>query len=796
MRILTTTLLILLLIPSLFGQQKYFVRDAISKEGIPFVKVSSPTLPPQLTDIDGAFTIPDSISEAKLTLKSYGYRDTTFLISEVTDFTIHLNPILQEVQEVVVHAGENPAHRIIQAAIDNRKKNDPLRNNSFEYESYSKFMFDGDREALDTMEVDQNDSSALAMMAFFDQQHLFLLESASKRTFIPPAKDKEEIIAYKVSGFKNPIFSTFANEMQSFSFYDEAIQILGKEYVNPIAPGGTKRYLFILEDTLVVNSDTTFTIFYRPRKGSNYDGLTGRIFINTDGFAIEKVSASPYESKGFEVQIIQEYIRLNEHKWFPHKLSTNITFPKTISVNGVGMIGKGNTYVRNVVLDPENVKKTKFNNVSVITSEDAGETDQATWERLREYQITDRETKTYEVIDSVSKAEKLEQKFDLITSALNGKIPLGKKINLDIAQLINYDQYEGFRLGAGLETSKRLMKHITLGGYAAYGFKDEGFKYGGFSTFHLNKKHGIDLKLSYSEDVTERGGLDFSNDGFNLNSPSLMRHFFIQMMDKQRMAETSFSWNIRANIRLKLTGNYQRITQTEGYLFQSEEGLINHFDQAEVGAEIVWNIREKVMMLGSSRVSKGTKWPKIQMKVVNGISGIADSKFNYTRASINIRQDVHLRAFGTFVWSLRGDQLAGETPLLYAYRGDGTGKGWYLSVPETFETMEPSRFFHTSQVALYTILNIQPFKTRAKWNEPAISLHHAIGYGEFSGKELHSFAFQSTDKGYFEGGIIMNGLLVSGFTQIGVGIFYRYGTYAYDDWRKNLFPKISVGFNL
>ncbi len=794
-RILATTLFIILS-SILFGQQKYFVRDAISAEGIPFVKVTSPSLSPQLTDIDGAFVVADSTHEAKITLKSYGYRDTTFLLSEVVDFTVQLSPIMQDVQEVVVHAGENPAHRIIQAAIDNRKQNDPLRNNSFEYESYSKFIFDVDREVLDTMTFDKEDSSMLRMMAFFDQQHLFLLESASKRTFIPPAKDKEEIIAYKVSGFKNPIFSTFANEMQSFSFYDEAIQILGKEYVNPIAPGGTKRYLFILEDTLVVNSDTTFTIFYRPRKGSNYDGLTGRIYINTDGFAVEKVSASPYDQTGFQVQIVQEYIRINAHKWFPHKLSTNVAFPETVSVNGVSMVGKGNTYVRNVILDPENVKKTKFNNISVTTTEDAGETDQATWERLREYEITNRETKTYEVIDSISKAEKLEQKFDLLTSALNGKIPLGKKINLDILQLINYDQYEGLRLGAGLETSKRLMKHVTLGGYAAYGFKDKGFKYGGFSTFHLNRKHGIDLKFRFSDDVVERGGFDFSDDGFNLNSPSLMRHFFIQMMDKQRIAETSFSWNVLANLRLKLTGNYQRVVQTRNYLYQTNTGIIDHFDQAEVGAELVWNIREKVMMLGSTRVSKGTKWPKIQLKVVNGISGIADSKFNYTRASIAVRQDVRIRAFGTFVWSIRGDQLSGNTPLLYAYRGNGTGKNWNLSVPETFETMEPSRFFHTRQAALYTRLNIQPFKTKAKWNEPAISLHHAIGYGEFSGKENHSFAFQSADKGYFEGGVIMNGLIVSGFTQVGLGIFYRYGTYADSDWKRNLFPKISIGFNM
>lgn len=793
------TLLILFLLSHalVIGQQKFFIKDRVTLEGIPFAKVMSTSIAPQLTDIDGAFQIPDSIiAGSYITVRSYGYLDTLIALRMVENFTIYLEPIMQEVEEVVVRAGENPAHRIIQAAIDNRKSNDPLRNNAFQYESYSKFVFDVDREALDSLVPDDSDSSMMSIMAFFDQQHLFLLESASRRTFIPPSKDKEEIIAYKVSGFQNPIFSTFANEIQSFSFYNESIQILGKEYVNPIAPGGTRRYLFILEDTLVINSDTTYTIFYRPRKGSNYDGLTGRLYINTDGFAIEKVTASPYDQSGFEVQIVQEYAHLNDKKWFPLKLSTNVAFPETISVNGLKMVGKGNTYIRNVIVDPEDLKKIKFNNVTVTTTEDAGETDQKTWENLREYKITERELKTYEVVDSISKAEKLEQKFDLLSSAMQGKIPLGKKINLDIAQVLNYDQYEGFRLGAGLKSSKRLIRHVTFGGYGAYGFKDKGFKYGGFSIIHISKKSGVDLKLSYSEDVAERGGLNFSNDGFNLTSPSLMRHFFIQKMDKQRIAEASLTWNVRANIRLKAFGNYQRVQQTGEYIYFSADGNLEQFDQAEIGGEITWNIREKVMMLGDTRVSKGTKWPKVQLKVVNGFTGFEASQFSYLRTSLSIRQDIRIRAFGTLTMVFQGDNLQGDVPLLYAYRGNGTGLSWNLSVPETFETMEPSRFYQTQQVALYSRLNIQSFKTKAKWNEPSISLHQAIGYGEYVGKERHSYAFESMDKGYFESGLILNGVLVSGFAQVGAGVFYRYGSYANNNWKNNIMPKFSIGVML
>lgn len=778
--------------PFLFGQDRLFVKDRTSQEGIPFAKITGEHIAPRLSDIDGAFILPSGTTQ--VSIKAYGYRDTVVLISSLIENTIFLDANVQEIPEMIVKAGENPAHRIIQNAIDNRKKNDPLRNNAFKYESYSKFIFDADRERLDSSVQNLPDTTALKIFQFFEKQHIFMLESASRRTFIPPDKDKEEIIAYKISGLKNPLFSTFANEMQSFSFYDEEIQILGKKYVSPIASGGIRRYLFILEDTLINGSDSTFTIFYRPRKGSNFDGMSGYLYINSNGFAVEKVIARPHDSSGMQAEIIQEYNYIEDKKWFPSKLSTGIKLLESISVNGIELVGKGSTYIRNVQLDPDDIRKNGFNNVSVVTDPSAGDIGEEKWNELRQYKISSREARTYEMIDSLSEAENLEQKLDLMSSALRGKIPLGKYINMDIVRLLNFNQFEGFRLGLGLETSERLMKNIILGGYAAYGFRDKGFKYGSYGTWHISRKNGIKFNVRYQEDVAERGAVNFINDGFNLASPSIMRHFFIEQMDQQRLGEISLAWNVRANIRLSAIANYQRINTTQDYHFTSSGEDVHKFDQAEVGGELLWNIREKVMLLGNQRVSKGTDWPRIQLRVMSGISGIEGSEFDYVKSNLSIQQKVSLLGLGNFTWNLSADHFEGEAPLFYAFRGNGTGRQWNLSVAETFETMPASRFYHTSQLALYTRLNFQSFKTKAKWNQPQISLHHAIGYGEFIEKERHSLLFESMDKGYFEGGLILNGLLVSNFSGIGIGVFYNYGEYAATNWRENIYAKISVAF--
>ena len=54
---------------------------------------------------------------------------------------------------------------------------------------------------------------------------------------------------------------------------------------------------------------------------------------------------------------------------------------------------------------------------------------------------------------------------------------------------------------------------------------------------HLYRKKGIQLDLRYQEDVAERGGVDFSQTGFNLSNQSAYRDLFIINMDQQRLAE-------------------------------------------------------------------------------------------------------------------------------------------------------------------------------------------------------------------------------------------------------------------
>ncbi|MCH2223863.1 MAG: DUF5686 family protein [Crocinitomicaceae bacterium] len=783
------------------GQQVFFVKDVITTESLPFVKVFPNNGSPFLSGIDGDVKLDDQVTSVRL--QYTGYLDTTIFLLDVVNQSFWMMPNLevQKIQEVTVKAKENPAHRIMRHVINNRKKNHPLTKDAFTYRAYSKFVFDVNNEAIESIPENTKDTDLVKLRTFFDSQHLMVMESTSKRTFVPPYRDKEEITAYKVSGFSDPRLSTFASGMQSFSFYDNQFDLLGNNYINPIARGGTKRYLFIMKDTTVVGADTTFTIFYRPRLGKKFDGMTGHLFINTNGYAIEKVIAEPYQdSSGTRVKIVQEYDFIDGKKWFPTKLITEIDMTSLEVISQVKesyLFGRGQTYIDSIQLNPE-IKRSFNDNISLSTAEGANELDSADWNEIRRDSITNKERQTYVTIDSLSEEHQFEKRFGILTGLMNGKLPV-KKLDLDLERLIDYNEFEGFRFGVGLETSDRLWRSFQVGGYFAWATRDKSWKYGGYSTIHLNRRRGMKLNFQCQEDVVERGGRYLDGNVRGLDNPNLLRDFFVSQKEEQQLFSASFSSDIKANINVKLIGSYQHIRSLDEYVFKPNSNVsvgAEGYRLFETGVEFNWSIGERFMLLGDNKVSQGKKHPTIFIKAIKGWNDVLKGDYDYYRMNLDISQSISLRSLGKFHWKLSASKLIGEVPLFLAFNGNGTGEAWGVSVRNSFETMVNSSFYTTESASLFMRLDFKPIRTKASWNEPSLSLHHAIGFGNFEGRENHSIQFETMDNGYTEAGVVFGGVWTMNFMSLGVGGFYRYGSYADSDWKKNIVPKVAFSLVL
>ncbi len=796
-------LLLLFVSPVIWSQKTVYVADNTTKEAIPFVKVIPEGGNPVLTDLYGKFSIDDDIVRVKLVYT--GYDDTVYQVDKLSDSAVLFMQLSsQKLDPITVLPGVNPAHRIMRNAIANRKKNHPIKNDAFAYKSYSKFVVDIDPEYVKSIAKDTKDSNLMQIRDFADSMYLFLMESVSERYFEPPLRDQEKIVAYKISGLSDPRFSTFAKGIQSFSFYDNQFELFGRQYVNPLAFGGLNRYLFSLQDTILNESDTTYSIYFRPKRGKNFDGIEGYLYINTNQFAIEKVIAEPYnDSTGIPVKIVQEYEFLQDRKWFPVKLNTEIDLSSLISSATDDddpkqptpkIVGTGYTIVEEVTFDPEKVKWQE-SSVSLFTDADAGDLTEDDWNKHREVPISDKERNTYKTIDSLAEEINVNRLIRILDILADGKVPLGY-VNLDLRRIYRFNFYEKHRLGLGLETSDKLMKPLTIGGYFGYGTGDKEWKFGGYAHVHLWRKKQMRLELLYQEDVSERGGHEFLAGSSAWLNPESYRNLFVRSMDRQRLAEVAFRMDLRANLSVRLSQNYQQIQFTNDYQYIDAQGVSWHQVDAAVSTlDLEWNPFAKYQVFGSRKLAKQMKFPKFRLLVDKGWRGFEASALDFWRLNASITQNVNIARFVTLDWKVNVTKVEGDVPLFFTQVGDGTRVNWNVSTPGAFETMPSGYFYATGQISAFARLRFRKFRTRAKWNEPQISLHHAWGIGTFENRNAHNVFVPSFDKGYGEAGIIFDGLWVQQFSAFGVGLFYNYSPeFTSSVWHENIVPKISLSF--
>ncbi|MEO8762013.1 MAG: DUF5686 family protein, partial [Bacteroidia bacterium] len=509
--------------------------DVKTNQGLPFVSLQiKNTQTGTLTDIDGKFTldIPANIN-AEIQITYLGYLPQTLVISSFQNpekISIKLTPQAFSLQEISVHATENPAHRIIKMATKNRNINNPEKMHSFTYKSYTKFFVTADIKAnIDS--VDTKDTSLSGMGKFFKNQHLLLVESVSEREFLKPDKNHETILASRVSGLKNSPFALLATQLQSFSFYDDFIKVLDEKYLNPLSEGSTRKYFFLLEDTLYSGKDTIFVISFEPKKNKNFDGMKGVLYINTNTYAIQNVIAEPdRKDKTISIKIQQKYEFIEGKQWCPVQLNTDWIWNKVVASNKdstkkANLKSVSRTYIKDIVLNPE-LKKKLFSEVEVEMGKHADKQDETFWNQYRTDTLNSKDKATYHSIDSIGKANNFEKKFMILEALLTNKIPI-KFIDLNLDKILKFNNYEGTRLGLGAHTNNKLSKWFTVGGYAGYGFKDKAWKYGGDASVFLWRRKELAFNAFYQKDLTESAGTNFYENIHTLLSTEIYRDVYV-----------------------------------------------------------------------------------------------------------------------------------------------------------------------------------------------------------------------------------------------------------------------------
>lgn len=805
MKKLLTLAVLILTTSAAFAQNKMVGRvfDSQSKEPLPFVNITiNNTREGVSADIDGRFEIDHHSAIKQLTFSFVGYTKKSVQISAGTaqPLNIYLVEQTELLNEVEVVAGENPAHRIIKNATENRAKNDPENLQSFSYNSYNKFVFTMEKDSLASSDELFADSTMQEVEAFMNKQHLMMMESATERKFMQPNRDNEVIVANRVSGLKNPTFVLLANQLQSFSFYEDFVQVVGIDYLNPISKGSTRKYFFLLQDTLHTGQDSTFVISFQPKKGANFKGLKGLLYITTDGWAIKNVVAEPVEQEDFSVEIQQLYKKF-EGSWFPYQMNYDFVF-NSIEIEGIKPLGIGRTYLSDVKINPP-LTKDDFSRIAVKVENEATKREDDYWARFRKDDLTNKEKETYRVIDSVGKAENFEGKLRWLTALAEGKVRWGI-LDFPLKHLMRYNLYEGFRLGFGAETNQNLLKWASVGGYFAYGFGDKVWKYGYYGSVTLHDETNLKLGGGYRYDIFESGGQHWIDQPQRtILSQGNTRLFFIEQFDQLSEAYGYVTWHPLPNLHTKVQLSRENRYMPGDYYFRTTDAegntvYQNGFVAGVLRANVRWAPNEKYMQGPFGRRPMNRAFPVVKVQFAKGVDGLLDGTLDFERIDLQVRHDFKTRVFGVTTIVAEGGKVFGDVPYSYLYNGRANRPlsydGWLLVADRfSFETMWNNEFLNDEYVHFMFRHNFQSRFLKVGTWAPEVEVLVRGLWGTMQNPDSQKgIDFSDARHGFYETGLEINKL----YQSLGVGAYYRFGPYQLADMSQNWAIKLSYAVTL
>ncbi len=800
------------------------INDAISKSPLAFVTVViKESNLGTVTDIDGNFSFSKTPEKCTLKISYIGYVSQELVINtRDTNVVIELVPEKKELEVVIIGKGENPAHRIIRLLLQNKKSNNPEFLPSFKYNAYTISTIGvgnilattptidtakKPRKALSAKEK-RSDSIAMETIKKFRDNFLMVTESYIERKFRFPNRSKETVLGSKVSGLKQAPFAITTSSFQPFGFYKEFLQIGIDNYVSPLVKGSISMYNFKLKETLINATDTSFIIQFAPRKNKNFKGLKGLLYINSDGYAIENVIASPAEKKGaaFDFKIQQQYERVSG-KWFPKQLNTHIT-QKTLDSDSSLFNWDSRSYLTNTSIG-DIFPLSVFSDVEQVFNVEAGKIKETEWEKIRSDSLTVKEKATYKTYDDLplKTLNNLNKLNKIVTAISLNAIPWGK-IDIPFKYFINgINRYEGFRIGGGLQTNQLFSKYFSLGGFAGYGVKDNAWKYGGNILLNLKERTATNITISYEQNLSEPANVDYFFNRTSVLFNQSFRKFLATRMDSIKQYKIDLTHKIIPSLQTNLwLLNENRNPAGYNYLFENKKGEdVSQFRNTEIGLGFRYTNGEKYIKIGRAKILNKPATSQYLLQISKGLEGVWKGDFEYIKLALQVNRLINTKTFGQTSIQIEAGQIWGNLPYSYLFntKASAAERKTSIFIPNSFQTVGLYEFVSTQTASLFLQNDFVSllFKPKNILFRPNFLFIQSIGFGKLKNASSHKLInVKSPNKGLFESGIMIKNIYKkkignSFYLGLGGGFFYRYGYYQLDKPIDNWAFKFGLNFS-
>ena len=703
------------------------------------------------------------------------------------------------------------------------QNNNNLKATDFSYSFYEKSIVsaypDSISASIDTIYKNKKktkfivDSSSYKFKKIITKQHVYQTEKVSTISIVK-GKKKENIIGLKMAGLKQPVYELLGQEFMPFDLSKKQLKILQFTFQNPFTNEGSLKYKFEITDTITTEKGKEIVLQFESKKGIKKNKLKGSVTVNLKTFSITKSTFLINSIINVKTETVFSWFN-NGKSWFP--ISQSLLVTKGKGKHNIDFLGEtiqfdNMTSTSSKKYDYSNdlyvkinrnfteynfIEKPKKQHYQIHIDKSATKTNPAFFNTIANDTLDNRSQNTYQALDSLVTATKIERKIYFGKKLINGQIPFGF-VDIRARDLFKYNNYEGFRLGLGISTNNRLSPYFKLFGYGAYGTKDGVFKSQFGSSFRVSKNTDTWISGSFTDDITEFADLTLlaDNKRFKLYDP---RPFNLSTFYNHQSYELTFESKFISKIETTLKINRSRINPLFNYAYNTPNETYKVYNLTLATLSLEWSPNSKFLKAPQEILEVEKGFPKVILQISHAIPNLLSDNIEFTKIDARIYQEKkHLSGQKT-TFLLQAGVSLGNAPLshLYSVAPNNLDREAILSRitfanKTSFETMYFNEFY-SDRYSLFQLKHYFNKLQISKSIKPTLILGSKVAFGDFSHPENHEgIAFKTMDKGFYESGFELQNI----FKGFGLSTYYRYGPYQLPTFDRNIAIKLSFTLNL
>ena len=633
-----------------------------------------------LSRIDGRFSVENNQNLKSIKVSMIGYNDTVihFTDNKIENIEISLSQKEILLKTAVVTSNKrvnyskknNPAIDFMKEVIARKNENRIETKEYYQVERYEKFTtsldnFDSTgkffqkfgflKTYIDSSEVNGKPILTLSQKetledVYYQKQFNTKKEILRAKRSEGIGKDMDESVDHNISEL-----------FQGINLYDNSIKLFQLYFISPLSSTmALTFYKYYILDTIAIDGIPCLNMAFFPYNNQS-NGFTGNLYISLDNYSLKKAELKVPEKINLNfarnLSFTQSFQQLPDSTWVvsEENLFVNLYLFKNMPEVLVNQYRSYRDYSFEAWNNAD-LETKAYQNEAIINKSDTF------WLAHRHVPIKQKEVaikKMFAQLRELALYKTIVRATDFFASGYFLTGGNKEKSMFDIGPLLSmysYNKVEGSRFMLGGMTTANLSKHFFLSGYAAYGIRDNKFKYNGKFTYSVNKKKyhtnefpRNNISVLYEYDIYTPGVNYQEDKNFVLFSwktgAPMTKMSYIRTM----ALEYEKDWNRHFNTQIWLKNQVDKPTGSLVYSTYSSEGVINNIPSlttSELGVKLRYVIGKVPYNGRDPKMNFSKDATEFVLTHRAGIRNFLGGDYHYEHTEFSVKKRINLAIMG------------------------------------------------------------------------------------------------------------------------------------------------------